>query len=72
VYIFAFLLYTVYFCAIYYIFLLYSQKIQIENISVEHPFYMSVAHPIRDAPKLGAPQILCVAHLSGVRHGYDT
>jgi hypothetical protein len=28
------------------------------------PFLMPVAHPIRGAPKLGAPQILCMAHLT--------
>jgi hypothetical protein len=29
------------------------------------PFLMLVAHPIRGAPKWGAPQILCVAHVIG-------
>jgi hypothetical protein len=53
-YIFVFLLYTVYFCAVYCVFLLYSKKIQIENIPVEHHFYCQW-------------RILSVAHLDWVR-----
>jgi hypothetical protein len=51
VYIFAFLLYTIYFCAVF------SKKIQIENIPVEHHFYCQW-------------RTLSVAHLNWVRRRY--
>jgi hypothetical protein len=64
-YIFAFLLYTVYFL----LYTVYFCCILEKNTNGKHisgaPFLMSVAHPIRGAPKWGAPQILCVAHALG-------
>jgi hypothetical protein len=52
-----FLLYTMYFCCIF-------KKKNRKHICGA-PFLMSVAHPIRGAPKRGAPQTLCVAHVIG-------
>jgi hypothetical protein len=69
VYIFAFVLYTVYFL----LYTMYFCCIFEKNTNGKHisgaPFLMSVAHPIRGASKWGAPQILCVAHLSGCATG---
>jgi hypothetical protein len=65
VYIFAFLLYTIYFllCTVYFCYIL-EKNTNIKHISGA-PFLISVEHPIRGAPKWGAPQILCVAHALG-------
>jgi hypothetical protein len=53
------------FSVVYCAFLLYSRK----NTNKKHisgaPFLMSMAHPIRSAPKWGALQIICVAHALG-------
>jgi hypothetical protein len=69
VYIFAFLLYTVYFL----LYIVYFCYILEKNTNGKHisgaPFLISVAHPIRGAPKLGAPQILCVARALGCATG---
>jgi hypothetical protein len=69
VYIFAFLLYTVYFL----LYTVYFCCILEKNTNGKHisgaPFLISVAHPICGAPKWGAPQILCVAHALGCATG---
>jgi hypothetical protein len=56
VYIFAFLLYTIYFCDVYCVFLLYSQK----NTNRKHTSGAPIGCAIdimRGAPLLGAPRI---------------
>jgi hypothetical protein len=50
-------MYIVYFCSIL------EKNTNKKHISGA-PFLLPVAHPIRGAPKLGASQILCVAHPS--------
>jgi hypothetical protein len=57
------------FSVVYYVFLLYSKKNTNRNLISGAPFLMSVAHPIRGAPKWGEPQIICVAHVLGCATG---